>query len=464
MAKKEEKITEETAKKSKKEEKKDKKEQQKRRKINDLDERSDQVKEILGQAPNWVIQWGISVVLVIIVIFIAGSALLSYNDIIPARVTITSENPPAHLTAKASGKLTSIFVEAGQKVEADQVLAVIENTANFEDIKLLKEKLADFTPNKNDFDSLNDTFPSKLKLGQIQSVYNAFRAQYLTYLNYAIFNEDKNQATNIRLQLSRVRNRLQNSQNQLEFYKTELANSKKRYEKFKRLFANQSVSEREYKDQENLYLSSQRAYEGLLSSIENDRNSILGLQNSLRQASVGDKSSAISTDQNLEQAKQDLENQILQWEQQFLLKSPIKGEVTVFDIWSQYQNVTVGQDLFTVIPDEIQGIIGRVSFPVQNSGKIKVGQSVLIKLDSYPYQEWGSLSGEIINISGVPQLSTQGGPAMYVAYLKVDSLNSSFEKPIDFKQEMEGTAEIVVEELTVMQRIFYQLREVFSRK
>lgn len=458
MAKKKEEI------KGKKEKKQEKKDQERRRKINDLDERSDQVKEILGQAPNWVIQWGISVVLVITVIFITGSAMLSYNDIIPARVTITSENPPAHLTANASGKLTSIFVEAGQKVEVDEVLAVIENTANFDDVKLLKQKLENFVPSESDFDSLNYVFPSKLKLGQIQSSYNTFRAQYLTYLNYTIFNEDKNQAANIRLQLSRVRNRLRNSNNQLEFYKTELENSKKRYEKFKRLFIKKTVSEREYKDQENLYLGSQRAYEGLLSSIENDQNSILSLQNNLRQASVGDKSSEISTDQNLEQAKQDLENQILRWEQQFVLKSPIKGEVTVFDIWSKYQNVTIGQDLFTVIPDEIQGIIGRVSFPVQNSGKIKVGQSVLIKLDSYPYQEWGSLSGEIINISGVPQISTQGGPAVYVAYLKVDSLESSFEKPIAFKQEMEGTAEIVVEELTVMQRIFYQLREVFSRK
>jgi multidrug resistance efflux pump len=451
-------------KKDKKLEKQEKKDQAKRRKINDLDERSDQVKEILGQAPNWVIQWGISVVLIIIVIFITGSAMLSYNDIIGARVTITSENPPAHLTANASGKLTSIFVEAGQKVEVDEVLAVIENTASFNDVKLLKQKLADFVPNESDFDSLNYVFPSKLKLGQIQLGYNAFRAQYLTYLNYTTFNEEKNQGANIRLQLSRVRNRLRNSNNQLDYYKTELGNSKKRYEKFKRLYASQSVSEREYKDQENLYLGSRRQYEGLLSSIENDQNSILSLQNNLRQASVGDKSSEISTDQNLEQAKQDLENQILQWEQQFVLKSPIKGEVTVFDIWSKYQNVTIGQDLFTVIPDEIQGIIGRVSFPVQNSGKIKVGQSVLIKLDSYPYQEWGSLTGEIINISGVPQLSVQGGPAMYVAYLKVESLESSFEKPIDFKQEMEGTAEIVVEELTVMQRIFYQLREVFSRK
>ncbi|PTX60157.1 multidrug resistance efflux pump [Kordia periserrulae] len=448
----------------KKDKKPEEKKEERRKKINDLDERSDQVKEILGQAPNWVIQWGISVVFIIIILFLVGSALLSYNDIIPARVTITSENPPAHLTAKASGKLTSIFVEAGQKVAADEVLAVIENTANFDDVQLLKKKLKDFIPSDNDFDSLNFRFPTKLKLGSIQPAYNQFRAQYLSYLNYTIFNNEKNQAANIRLQLNRVRNRLRNSKNQLEYQKLEVANTKKRYEKFKRLYASRSVSEREFKDQENIYYAAKRAYEGTLSSIESDQNSIITLEGTLRQASVGDKSSEISTDQNLEQAKQDLENQILQWEQQFVLKSPIKGEVTVFDIWSKYQNVNVGQDLFTVIPDEIEGIIGRVSFPVANSGKIEVGQRVIIKLDSYPYQEWGSLSGEIINISGVPQLSTQGGPPMYVAYLRVDSLTSSFEKDINFKQEMEGTAEIVVEELTVMQRIFYQLREVFSRK
>ena len=102
MAKKEEVKGKKEKQQEKKQDKQDKKDQAIRRKINDLDERSDQVKEILGQAPNWVIQWGISVVLVIIVIFIAGSAMLSYNDIISARVTITSENPPAHLTANAT--------------------------------------------------------------------------------------------------------------------------------------------------------------------------------------------------------------------------------------------------------------------------------------------------------------------------------------------------------------------------
>lgn len=450
--------------KKKDEKKEEEKKEERRKKINDLDERSDQVKEILGQAPNWVIQWGISVVFIIVILFLVGSALISYNDIIPARVTITSEKPPAHLTAKASGKLTSIFVEAGQKVEAGEVLAVIENTADFKDVQFIKSKLEDFEPNLSDFDSLKYSFPSKLKLGQIQVAYNAFRREYLSYLNYNIQTPEKSQVINLRSQIITAQNRLNNRKTELKIYEAELENARIEFESQKRLYEKDIITRQRFQQEENKYAAAKRNYEGLKSSVKSEESSLFALRGNLKQASIGDKTSYLSTDQNLEQAKQDLENQILQWEQQYVLQSPIKGEVTVFDIWSQYQNVNIGQDLFTVIPDDVDGIIGRVVLPVQNSGKVKKGQKVIIKLDSYPYQENGSLSGEITSISGVPQLSLQGGPAVYVAYLKVPTLLSSFEKPIDFKQEMEGTAEIVVEELTVMQRIFYQLREVFSRK
>ena len=131
----------------------------------------------------------------------------------------------------------------------------------------------------------------------------------------------------------------------------------------------------------------------------------------------------------------------------------------MFDVWSKYQNVTIGDVLFTVVPNDIEGIIGRVTMHVQNSAKVKPSQEVIIKLDNYPYQEWGSLKGTIHSISAVPKQ----GEANYTIFINVNSLETSFNKTLDFKQEMQGTAEIVVEELTVMQRIFYQLREVFSR-
>ena len=46
-----------------------------KRKIDDLNERSGEVKDILGQAPNWVIQWGISVVFIIVIISVSYTHL-----------------------------------------------------------------------------------------------------------------------------------------------------------------------------------------------------------------------------------------------------------------------------------------------------------------------------------------------------------------------------------------------------
>lgn len=447
-------------------------EEKKRRKIDDLDERSDQVKEILGQAPNWVIQWGISVVFFIVVGIIVGSMYISYPDIIPARITITSKNPPIYLAAQASGKLDQVFVKAGDSIPKDGILAVIENTANFDDVALVKKKINEFQPSINDFDSLRIKFPSSLKLGTIQAVYHNFRTQYQQYLNYNKLNPEKQQASSLRLQLSTLRRNLRNSRNQLEYYKTELDNAQRNYRRYETLYNNNSgsISEREFLDQQSVYFAAKRNYESLESAISRDENTILTIESQLSQATIGDKGSALSTDQNLEEAKQNLQNQILQWEQQFVLKSPIDGQVTLFDKWNIYQNVTAGEVLFTVIPHNIEGIIGNVTMPVQNSGKVKEGQTVIIKIDNYPYQEWGSLEGKIQSISAVPKQNVQGmamaasAPSTYTIFIDVESLTSSFEKELDFKQEMQGSAEIVVEELTVFQRIFYQLREVLSKR
>jgi len=433
-----------------------------KRKIDDLNERSDQVKEILGQAPSWLITRGISLVFLILAIILAGSALISYNDIIPARVTITSKNPPAYLDAKSSGKLEAIFVEADKSVNIDDVLAVIESNADYKHVKDIKRRILEFSPNINDYDSIRDKFPSNLSLGSIQGSYHAFRSQYQEYLKYNALNPEKNNISNLQLQISTRRSSLRNSENQLIQYETELKNAKTIFEKNESLLKKGAIAENDYIREQNIYSTAKRNYESIKSNVQAEKNAILALQNSIRQASVGDKSASFSTDQNLEEAKQNLENEILRWERLYLIKSPIVGKVTLFDVWNKYQNVNIGDVLFTVVPNNIDGIIGRVTMPVQNSGKVKEAQDVIIKLDNYPYQEWGSLNGVIYSISAVPKQVGQG-EASYTIFINVDSLNTSFNKTLEFKQEMQGTAEIIVEELTIMQRIFYSLREVFSR-
>ena len=67
--------------------------------------------------------------------------------------------------------------------------------------------------------------------------------------------------------------------------------------------------------------------------------------------------------------------------------------------------------------------------------------------------------GQIQNVSDVPK---QHANAFYASITSF-KMYTSYGKEIIFKQEMQGTAEIVVEELTILQRIFYQLRKIFDR-
>ena len=69
-----------------------------RQRAENLELRSYQLREILGQVPRWIIRYGTWLILGILVLLFAGSALLRYPDVITAPVKLTTEQPPAYRT------------------------------------------------------------------------------------------------------------------------------------------------------------------------------------------------------------------------------------------------------------------------------------------------------------------------------------------------------------------------------
>ena len=429
-------------------------------KLNLLDERSDQVKEVLGKAPNWMIQWGTSLVFVIVVLLLVGSAVIRYNDIIPANIVITSKNPPVYLKARSSGRLTKVLVQPNESVEAGHTLAEIENTAKFEDVLYLKQQLHNHTETFLVLDTLKKVFPSTLDLGEIQLAYGNFLTAYQNFILYHTLAPNSKESVLIQRQLREQQQFLKNQNRQLQLFKQDLALSKTNFERNRELYDRGVISKAEYEEASRAYLADQQQYEGFLTNISNTQIAIANFNNLLTKTNIQGTEFENTYNQELENAEQNLLTSLDSWEQQYVISSPINGTVTVFDIWDQYQNIEIGETLFTIVPKDMDGIIGRVTLPIRNSGKVKAGQKVIIKLDNYPFEEWGSLLGEIENISEVPK---QGEEAFYTLYIGVRDLTTSFGKTIIFKQEMQGTAEIVVEELTILQRIFYELRNIFSR-
>ena len=99
-----------------------------------------------------------------------------------------------------------------------------------------------------------------------------------------------------------------------------------------------------------------------------------------------------------------------------------------------------------------------MSVPSINSGKIKSGQKVLIKLDNYRYQEYGIVEGKVVNISLTPD--DEGN--YYVDIVLPKGLKTSYNKTLPFDKELKGNADIVTQDLRLIERFFYQIRKLLG--
>ena len=117
-----------------------------------------------------------------------------------------------------------------------------------------------------------------------------------------------------------------------------------------------------------------------------------------------------------------------------------------------------GDEVMGIVPLEKQEVIAKLILPVHNSGKLKVGQTVNIKLNNYLFQEYGMLKGFVKNISVMPKNESYA-----IKVSLPNQLITTYNKKLDYKQEMQGTADIITEELSVFDRVFYQFRKIVKR-
>ena len=137
--------------------------------------RSEEVQELLTRVPHWLIRWGSVVVLTILVMLLLISWIVKYPDIVNSDIVITTNVPPQKLIAKISGKIEVILINDKTIISKNTPLAVIENTANYKDVFLLKSIV----------DTINiqqTNFPfhklQSIQLGDIESSFAVFQKEY----------------------------------------------------------------------------------------------------------------------------------------------------------------------------------------------------------------------------------------------------------------------------------------------
>ena len=100
--------------------------------------------------------------------------------------------------------------------------------------------------------------------------------------------------------------------------------------------------------------------------------------------------------------------------------------------------------------------------PANGMGKVKIGCDVIIKLDNYPYMEYGSVKGKVKAISLTPnsiKTDNQGDTGSYLVLVDLpNELTTNYGTKLEFKYELKGTVEIITNSRRLMQRLFDNFR------
>ena len=422
-----------------------------------LEVRSEDISEILGTPPGWLIRWGTTVVLLAFALLLLAGWIIRYPDVITARVEFTTEVPPVEVVARVEGHIEKFLVQENDTILAGTPLIVLENAANYEDILQLEKKVF-LWERVSTADSLLILAPigGIMRLGELGNDYAAFVQQLE---QYAFAKNNRRNATTanvsgVQQQISIQQNAIKSIQDNQRKAATELAEARQVYAKNKIAFDEKVISQRELDPHYDRLLAAERNYNAYKDQIMGRQSEISGLQRSIGVVRFDETLDANSTAGRLKSALSALRTSLDRWKQSYLLTAPIPGIVSLNKFYTERQYVKQGEQVMVIAPPTSTQIIGRSRLPIAGSGKVKSNQRVVIRLDNYPYYEYGTLQGRVLNKSNVPKDNA------YIVTIGLDSIGgatTSFNKSIVFQQQLQGDADIITEDKRFLQRIVDQI-------
>jgi multidrug resistance efflux pump len=424
---------------------------------NDYDLRSEDISEILGTPPSWLVRWGtLSIIAVFLLLLIAGW-IIRYPDVITARVEFTTETPPVDVVARSEGHIERFFVQDNDLVEPGTPLLVLENAAKFTDVELLDQRVGRWeSVSTADSLLLIPVLSGAPALGELRNDY----ANFLQQLEAYKFNKNNRPAaTNassaaVQDQVRSLERGINADLAQQRQAATEVQVAQQHLATQQQLFEGGLISRSQLQAEQDKVAVLQRNTSAYQESILRKRNEISQLQRSIGVVRFDNSLDANSSAGRLRASLSALRTALDQWKQSYLLTSPIAGRVALNKFYAAQQYVQQGEPVLTIVPPTDTKIMGRSRLPIVGSGKVEIAQRVIIKLDNYPHYEFGTLEGYVIGKSAVPK---DNAYAVTIGLDSIKGTTTNFNRTIAFQQQLQGEADIITANKRLLQRIVDQL-------
>lgn len=412
--------------------------------------------DIQMMKPMWWMRWGITIFLgIFIILFLIGS-FVRYPDVIKCEAKVATTIPSITFQVAEDGEIQKVLVENNSRVREMTPLVVLRNTANYNDVLFLDRALDQFSFQDDSLVIFFEKFSAiRLQLGEtIDADWASFINEILAFYRIRKLGTIHNQIGFLDDELEGLRNLHQHYRtlSQIDGYQREINEQKHRVDS---VLTKEKVLSRVdgFTNTQSYYskLSELKQNEIQLTRINADitklSNNRKGLLNSEREDLLNQSIAIKSTMGRLRSS-------INAWKKRYLFISPIAGQVHFLQNIEE-GNISSGK-LLTVLPDSASYYV-KANIPLAGAGKAKTGQRVLIKLNDFPYKEYGVMEGSLSSFSMIP------GDEFYVGKIDIDNASLRAGK-IKIKDNMTGIGEIVTHDRSLLERIFSNILYAFYNK
>nr|WP_286860518.1 HlyD family efflux transporter periplasmic adaptor subunit [Proteiniphilum sp. UBA5510] len=421
----------------------------------EINQKSEEVQAIIDRMPTYWVKWVALCVGVLVGVIVLLGFLIQYPDTVDGQISVTATTAPVRLVANSNGRINLLQTNNSQLQKGD-VISYLESGANYKHILWVENAINSLNENARNFITLPDT----LILGEVSSAYNAFLLAYLQYERVLTSDIYGTMRQNLQQQIQSDEAVIANLDNEMHLKKQILHTSANQLRKDSLLLSAKGISEQEYQRQHTAHLSLQEAQLNLQSNRLMKQSEVSRNQLEIQRILLEETETKEKAYSDFITRKNELSNAVNLWKERYLQYSPVEGELEYLGFWRDNSFVQAGQELFSIIPDK-NNILGEVMIPSFGAGKVETGQTANVKINNYPYDEYGLMKGMVKSVSRITnKLKTQNGDVD--AYLVLISFPegtvTNFGKilPLDF--ESKGTAEIITKRKRLIERLFDNLK------
>lgn len=422
--------------------------------------RSEEVQEILGTPPGWMARYGTLFAFVVVVVMGWVGFLLKYPDTVEASITVTTSDPPKRLVTESRGRVKAVLAKNEQVVDAGQVLIVFENNANLEDVLSLETAIMAVGNAPSDSTLLAFSQPGNMVLGELKDALFEFYRRQQDLRQYLSNPYDNLNLQQLRKEVEKLQSMIRSDRERWSNIGRETESVESRLRREEELARENLLAEEKVSRTREYLLGLRRSQEGIEASIRNKELDIEGMRNEIsgvRQVTKEGRQNAAIT---MRESFQALQKAVEEWKRRFVISSPVHGIFSFnMESISEQQYVQADREIGVVVPLKRQKTKGLAQVDISRSGKIRPGQKVIVRLDSYSYAEYGTIEAVVDNKGQVP---IDGNIIVEIGFN--DELITTLGRRIEPSREMKGEATIITNDKRFIERVFERVRSKVAQE